>query len=156
MFLFSQLHLSSFQTKPFNPILGETCQFEIGNNTKVYLEQTKNKPPTANFLVIGKNYKSYGFIICEASTGANSITANKSGNFIVEFKDGVKHKFYFPTIGIKGLTMGKRTFNYKNSAIVNDESTNISIFLKFNPDEKSTLGKLFFSQKTTPDTARYN
>lgn len=50
--------------------------------------------------------------------------------------------------------MGKRTFNYKNCAIVNDESTNVSLFFKFNPDEKSSFGKLFFSQKTTPDTAR--
>ena len=113
-----------------------------------------HKPPTSNFLVYGKNYKSYGHIITEASTGANSITASKTGTFVVEFKDGIKHKIYFPTVGIKGLTIGKRTFNYKNCGIVNDETTNISIFLRFNPDEKSSLGKLFFSQKSTPDTAR--
>ena len=123
--------------------------------TKVYLEQTKNKPPTSNFLVYGNNYKSYGSIIIEASTGANSISAKKSGTYIVEFKDGMKHKFYFPGIGIKGLTVGKRTFNFKNCGIVNDETNKLSVFMKFNPDEKSTLGKLFFSQKSVPDTVRY-
>lgn len=152
--MFSQLHLSPLQTKPFNPILGETVQLEIGNSTKVYLEQTVNKPPTSNFLVLGKNYKSYGFIVTEASTGANSITARKTGSFTIEFKDGNKHTIFFPNIGIKGLSMGNRTFNYKHCAIIKDEISNMSIFLKFNPDEKSTLGKLFFSQKSTPDTAR--
>jgi len=153
--MFSQLYLSPLQTKPFNPILGETVQLELGDSTRVYLEQTLNKPPTSNFLVLGKNYKSYGHIITEASSGANSITAKKTGNFIVEFKDGNKHSFFFPHIGIKGLSMGNRTFNYKHCAIVKDEASNICLFLKFNPDEKGTIGKLFFSQKSSPDTVRY-
>lgn len=153
-FLYSQLHLSTFQQKPFNPILGETFQFEIGNATKVYLEQTQHKPPTSNFLVYGKNYKAYGSIIVEASIGANSVNAKKSGTYIVEFKDGIKHKFLFPSIVVKGLTVGKRTFNFKNSGIVIDETNNLSAFMKFNPDEKSTFGKLFFSQKSYPDTVR--
>jgi hypothetical protein len=93
-------------------------------------------------------------VITEASTGANSITANKTGTFVVEFKDGTKHKFYFPTVAIKGLTVGKRTFNYKHASMVHDEKSGMCFFLRFNPDEKSALGKLFFSQKSSPDTAR--
>jgi len=154
VFLFSQLNLSPLQTKPFNPILGETFNFEIGNSTRVYLEQTEHKPPTSNFLVYGNNYKAYGYVITEASTGANSISARKTGKYVVEMKDGTKISFQFPSVAIKGLMMGKRTFNYKHCGIVTDEANNLAIFLKFNPDEKSTLGKLFSSQKTTPDTAR--
>jgi len=154
VFLFSQLHLSPLQTKPFNPILGETFSFEIGNSIKVYLEQTEHKPPTSNFLVYGNGYKAYGYVITEASTGANSISARKTGKYIIEFKDGTKHSLYFPSVSIKGLMMGKRTFNYKNIGLVTDEANNLAVYIKFNPDEKGTIGKLFFSQKSTPDTAK--
>jgi hypothetical protein len=154
VFLFAQLHISALQTKPFNPILGETFAFDVGNNTKVYLEQTEHRPPTSNFLVYGKYYKAYGYIITQASTGANSISARKTGNFTVEFKDGIKHQLMFPNIHIKGLTVGNRTFNYKNCGIVTDEKNGLCVYMKFNPDEKSTIGKLFFSQKSMPDTVR--
>jgi hypothetical protein len=113
-----------------------------------------NKPPTSSFLVLGTNYKSYGFTVTEASTGANSINARKIGKFVVEFKDGHKLNFMFPHISIKGLMVGKRTFNYKHSGVVIDEANNLCWFVKFNPDEKSALGKLFFSQKSNVDFAK--
>ena len=46
--LISICHVSCFQTKPFNPIIGETFQCKIGS-LSLYTEQTVNHPCTANF-----------------------------------------------------------------------------------------------------------
>ncbi len=69
VFLISQLHISPIETKPFNPIIGETFQCRIAN-LNYYAEQTLNKPPTWNFYVIDdeKKYKIYGHIATVAST----------------------------------------------------------------------------------------
>ena len=155
-FLISQLYLSPLQSKPFNPILGETFQCIFGSDTKIYLEHTVHSPPTSNFLVKGKNYIAHGYIITEASIGPNSVKARKSGNFIVRFNDGTIHKIHFPTICIKGTTVGTRTFNFSYNALVSDETNRMAAYFKFNPDKKGTLGKLFgSSQKSFCDTFRY-
>ena len=61
--LMSQCYISTFQTKPFNPIIGETFQCKIGD-LNFYLEQTVNHPITANFYGITdkKNIKIYDYI----------------------------------------------------------------------------------------------
>ncbi len=99
-FLISQLYLSPLQSKPFNPILGETFQCVIAPDTNIYIEHTVHSPPTSNFLVKGKNYTANGYIITEASIGPNSVKARKSGNFLIRFNDGTIHKLHFPTICI--------------------------------------------------------
>jgi hypothetical protein len=134
------------------PIIGETFQCVIGN-LQIYIEQTVAKPPTSNIYCISPNYKIYGYITTNASTGANSIKAVKTGKFIVEFNDGIRHEIYFPQVHIKGTTVGKRTFNYKHVAMVCDKANNLASFINFNPDAKGLLASIFSSkQKTYPDT----
>ena len=58
------------------------------------------------------NYKIYGYIITTASTGANTITAIKTGKYHITFKDGTEYSIYLPTVLVKGITIGKRLFNY--------------------------------------------
>ena len=148
--------MSPLQSKPFNPILGETFQCLLGDETTVYIEHTVHSPPTSNFLLRGRNYSAFGYIITEASIGANSVKARKSGSFTIKFNDGITHKIYYPTISIKGTTVGTRTFNFSYFAAVTDETNRVAAYFKFNPDKKGTLGKLFSSaQKSYCDTIKY-
>jgi len=153
-FLISQLHLSTMQTKPFSPTIGETFQCTIGD-LNIYIEQTLHKPLSYNFYMICKIYKIYGYLQCDASTGANSIKANKIGKFIVEFQDGHKFRLYYPQIEVNGTTMGKRLFNFKHIALVCDEKNNLVSYIQFNPDAKGMFMSLFSSAKTLPDTFKY-
>jgi hypothetical protein len=118
-YLFSQLHLSSLQSKPFNPIIGETLQMKIAN-LDLYYEQTVNKPPTCCFHGISPLYTIHGSISIEARTGANSCKAYKSGNYFIEFCDGQKYELIQAPIILKGINVGVRTFNYRRCSLVYD------------------------------------
>ncbi len=111
---------------------------------------------THNIYAKSNNYTIYGNISTSASTGANTVKGKKTGKYIIEFKDGVRHEVHFPTIHIKGITVGKRTFNFKHSCVVCDTTANLASFIKINPDEKGGFISFFTSkQKTYPDTLRY-
>jgi hypothetical protein len=141
-FFISQLYLSPLQTKPFNPIIGETFQTKIGN-MNIYCELIVHKPPTCSFYCIDDNrtYKFYGYVGTVASTGANSCKATKRGKIILEFKDGNKYRIYYPNIYLNGVTMGTKTFNYKHVALVVDENNQYVSYIKFIPEGKK--GGLF-------------
>lgn len=151
VFFLSQIVLSPMLLKPFNPIIGETFQSKIGN-LNIYLEHTVHKPPTSNFYCFDDDglYKIYGFLSVTANAGVNSFTSKKLGNVIIEFKDGYKYKIYYPTIVAGGTTMGKKTFNVKNNALVVDLKNEICTYIKFNPD-KVGLFKGLFGQKKCID-----
>ncbi len=159
VFLVSQLNLSPLQTKPFSPILGETFQCYIGE-LSIYIEQTRHKPLTNNFYMFYKNsyeclFKIYGCMTTDASTGANSVKAKKTGKFLIEFKDGTIHEIIFPKILISGTTMGTRLFNFTNTALVIDRKNNLASYLHFNPDEKGAIASFFSKkQKSFPDTIK--
>ena len=148
-FLLSQLYLSALQTKPFNPIIGETFQTKIGS-MNVYCELIVNKPPTCSFYCIddNKTYKFYGYVGTVASTGANSCKATKRGKIILEFKDGSKYRIYYPNIYLSGVNVGNKLFNYKNVALIVDEINQYVSYIKFNPDDKkSGIFSMFSSKK---------
>ncbi len=148
-FLLSQLYLSTLQTKPFNPIIGETFQTKIGS-MNVYCELIVNKPPTCSFYCIddNKTYKFYGYVGTVASTGANSCKATKRGKIILEFKDGSKYRIYYPNIYLSGVNVGNKLFNYKNVALIVDEINQYVSYIKFNPDnKKSGIFSMFSSKK---------
>jgi hypothetical protein len=156
VFLISQLHISPIQTKPFNPIMGETFQCKIGN-LNYYAEQTLNKPPTWNFYVIDdeKLFKIYGYIQTDASTGANSCKIIRRGTINIDFGENDIYEIHYPRIEIQGLTMGKRFFNFTKEAAIFNKKDNIACHIYFNPDEKVGFTSIFSSkQKTNPDTIR--
>jgi hypothetical protein len=49
-FAITRFHLSGSQSKPFNPILGETFQAKI-LDTDFYMEQISHHPPIVRFYV---------------------------------------------------------------------------------------------------------
>lgn len=111
-------------SKPFNPILGETFQCNI-SGLKIYIEHIYNKPPTYLFYCFSNNYKIYGHQIVEAKTGTNSVKAFKRGKYTIKFADNSEFEIEPPSVLISGITMGKRTFNYRKSALVIDKVKNI-------------------------------
>lgn len=114
------MHISALQSKPFNPIIGETCQLNIGD-LKFYVELIGNKPPCFRFYGISENYKIEGYQNLEAKTGANSVKAFKSGKYKIIFKDGSSFLLYPPTLMIKGINVGKRIFYFRRACVISDE-----------------------------------
>jgi hypothetical protein len=120
VFLFSQMHMAALQSKPFNPIIGETYQAKI-NDLDLYMEHIVNKPPTYSFYGVSKNYTLIGYQSVEAQTGANSVKAFKKGKYTVTFVDGQVFEIQPPSLIIKGVTVGKRIFYFRRSAVVIDK-----------------------------------
>ena len=119
VYLISSLHLPCIQSKPFNPILGETYQCKI-NNLKLYLEHIVHKPPTYRFYGISDNYTMYGYKTIEAVSNLNCIKASDDGSINIRFKDGHEFSINNPSIIVNGITVGKRTYNYRQTCSVID------------------------------------
>jgi hypothetical protein len=105
--------------KPFNPILGETFQTKIGN-TEIYLEQTSHHPPILNFYIFNPKFKCFGYEAIEATTGANSVVADRKGKYFICFKDGTLYKLIRPKLRLTGTTIGKRLTNFLDELVVED------------------------------------
>ena len=131
-FVISQIFLSPLRILPIKPILGETYQVNIGN-LYCYFEQTKINPPTTNIYCFDSEgiYKIYGYTSIHSKTGINNCKILKKGNIYIEFKDKQKYKIYYPCYYIGGITIGKRSFNVKDSSLVIDETNRLVSYTKF-------------------------
>ena len=91
-FLISLIHMSTFQTKPFNPLLGETFQCRIGT-MQYYTEQVANHPITYNIYCKEDEglFTIHGYIITSATTNPNSVSAIKKGKYCITLKDGTNY-----------------------------------------------------------------
>jgi hypothetical protein len=117
--MISTMGLNMNGGKPFNPIIGETFQCQVGS-TKIYYEQVCHHPPIFSYYGVNPNFKTFGFSAMEVQSGANSMQFENSGKFYLQFNDGVLHKFTPPQFTISGLTMGKRYMNFKGNMVVED------------------------------------
>ena len=131
-FLISQIYLSPLRIKPFNPLLGETFQIKIGN-LNCYFEQSMINPPTTNIYCFDTDglYKIYGYISLHIKTGINNCKVLKKGNLYIEYTNGQKYKIYYPSYYIGGVTIGKRSFNVRDSSLIIDETNRLVSFIKF-------------------------
>lgn len=142
------------QTKPFNPILGETFQAKIGDKAEIYLEQSSHHPPRSHFILLGGNYRCYGYNEPIAKTSPNSVEAISSGIYNVEyFTEGsvVKHTIIAPIYSLAGLMIGTRKVRFSGKLCVVDERNDYVCIIEMNPDERGLFSKLMSSKKTFPD-----
>lgn len=156
VYVVSQLYLSTFETKPFSPIIGETYQCKIGD-MNMYIEQTVNHPITSNFYCFddNKQYKIHGYMETVASTGANNVYAMKKGKYYVTFKDKSSYTIHLPGVLLRGTTIGARVFNFTECILVIDNKNNRCAYIKMNPDEVSYISSWLSSkQSTSPDTIK--
>ena len=150
--LISFLHISTIQTQPFKPVVGETFQCRIGN-FNLYIENTTSDSLTNNFYGFDddKNYKIYGYQIYDISTMPNSIVASKVGKYYIEFKDGSKYLLRQPNITLKGISIGDRTFNYTHKIVIYDLNNNLCAYIEMNPEEVGFFKSFFKKKNTFPD-----
>ena len=50
------------------------------------------------------------------------------------FKDGSKYTIYLPGVFVKGITLGKRLYNYIKKLLVIDHTNQPCAYLEMNPD----------------------
>lgn len=150
--LISILHISTIQTQPFKPVVGETFQCKIGDFF-LYIENTVSDALINNFYGFdeNKNYKIYGYQISDISTMPNSVIATKIGKYFIEFKDGNKYLLRFPNMTLKGISIGDRTFNYTEKIVIYDLNNNLCAFIEMNPDELGFFKSFFKKKNTFPD-----
>lgn len=150
--LFALLHISTIQTQPFKPVVGETFQCRIGNFV-LYIENTTSDSLTNNFYGYDddKNYKIYGYLTSDISTMPNSVIASKLGKYFIEFKDGSKYLIKFPNMTLKGISVGDRTFNYTDKIVIFDLNNNLCAFIEMNPEEVGFFKSFFKKKNTFPD-----
>ena len=150
--LFSVLHISTIQTQPFKPVLGETFQCKIGDFV-FYVENTSSEPLINNFYGYdeNKNYKVYGYQISDIASRPNGILASKVGKYFIELKDGTKYLLRFPNTSLKGISFGDRLFNYVDKIVVVDLTNNLAAYVEMDPEEVGFFKSLFTKKNTFPD-----
>jgi hypothetical protein len=153
-FIVTQSYSSITISKPFSPRLGETYQTKIGD-LNMYIEQTSSKPLTANFYCIDddKTFTYSGNITTSASTGANSCKAIKTGRSTLKYSTGEIYNFYFPTISIKGTTVGKKEFALKNYSLVEDVNNKLISAVHYLKKDSKGFFKGIFGKKKNKENA---
>ena len=46
-------HIEKFPSKPFNPLLGETFEYQVPGRYKFLAEQVSHHPPISSYILIG-------------------------------------------------------------------------------------------------------
>lgn len=159
-YLIHSFHLNLYSYKPFNPVIGETFQsiVKIPNNPElglinVYAEQTSHHPPILNFYAIHDKFKVYGYRGGSVKGAGNSIVADVSGSFFVEFNDKTKYSVRYGQFEMSGILIGQRQANFKGNFIIEDLTNGMISIFQINPKEKQNFfGKLFSKKpETFPD-----
>ncbi|KAJ4453629.1 putative Oxysterol-binding protein 9 [Paratrimastix pyriformis] len=155
-FIFSGLHLAHSFWKPFNPILGETYQGSYPDGTQLFLEQSTHHPPGSRWLVIGPHnaWRFHGSAIMSAAFRGNVVWGSQTGPNVIEFADGQKIEFSTPTMGIHGLLMGERFYDFAGTLHFRDTANRIGAEISINCDAPGFLRGLFARGKSLADTCR--
>jgi len=152
----SGLHLAQSFWKPFNPILGETYQGTFADGTNVFLEQSTHHPPGSRWLLIGpgKSWTFSGSAVMSAAFRGNVVWGSQKGSNIVEFADGQVISFTTPTMGVHGILMGERFYDYAGIIRFRDTHNRLGCDIAINPDAPGFLRGLFSSRKNPIDFLR--
>ena len=133
--LIAALHLNAKQTKPFNPILGETYQaYFPEHGITIDIEHTSHHPPIANFLIKHEDFQMWGqfeFIAKLEGFTKNVITMLQEGATYIQFKDGQKLTCYCPYLYLEGMMHGDRTAKFIGVLKVIDEANKVKAVVKF-------------------------
>lgn len=153
-------HLYLYSYKPFNPVIGETFQSviylpsnpELGS-INVYVEQTSHHPPILNFYATHEKFKMYGYRGGSVKGTGNSIVADVSGFFGVEFNDNSRYSLRYGKFEMSGILIGQRQANFKGNFMIEDLTKGLISIFQINPKEKQNFfGKLFSKKpETFPD-----
>lgn len=113
-FFVSGIHLAfAAWRKPFNPILGETWQATLPDETAIYMEQISHHPPVSAFEMVsppglGQGWKFSGLSQpdVQAKPQHNVIRTTAKGYRCVLFADGGSVRIIYPAYLLHGLIYG--------------------------------------------------
>ena len=147
-FTVSSLHIGLSMKKPFNPILGETCQGRIGN-LDVSCEQTSHHPPISHILLDCDHYRIDAKHQFTLSTYPNSASFRCIGHRRVVLKDAAQTTYLieFPWAECKGFMFGTRIFNFNGNMRIKDKTNKLYAQIRLNAGAKSFAEGLFKKQE---------
>ncbi|KRX03923.1 hypothetical protein PPERSA_12128 [Pseudocohnilembus persalinus] len=150
-FSLAQFILGCDQTKPFNPIIGETFQARV-NGYPTYFEQTTHHPPVCNYIHYGPGYKIYGANYPEVHTKANSLEGYQRAHPTVQYENnGKKIYMFYNNFIIYNLLIGQRYMNCIGRVYTLDPETRLVAEVIYNPNDKGTISNLFSKSKVKID-----
>jgi len=125
-FAMSSIYMCTGQSKPFNPLLGETHQGNFPDGSKFYCEHTSHHPPITNFLLEDKDdlYQLNGYYEITGKMGVNNFTSGMRGPNNLIFKDGQHIRFGFPSYKLGGTITGDRSIETIGSCTFEDLTNN--------------------------------
>lgn len=128
--------------KPWNPVLGETYIGKWPNGVEIYGEQSCHHPPISDFQIYGPNKSWYCHAHCNftISSGMFQVDVIQRGVFELEFNDGVKYQWEFPTICVQGIIRGTRYVTIKGPLIVKDITNGLTCQVEIAPKADKSKG----------------
>ncbi|ETV74361.1 hypothetical protein, variant [Aphanomyces astaci] len=126
-FVVAGLHFCVGQSKPFNPILGETYQSTFPDGTSVYLEHVQHHPPVSAYYVEGplKLFTLSGQCEFEAHLAANTLVNAQTGTVKVQFANGSEVQYAMPKFKMHGVVLGERMFEFTGECHFHDVSSDL-------------------------------
>ncbi|ETV94450.1 hypothetical protein H310_11779 [Aphanomyces invadans] len=126
-FVVAGLHFCVGQSKPFNPILGETYQSTFPDGTSVYLEHVQHHPPISAYFVEGPNalFTLSGLCEFEAHLAANTLINAQAGKVTVRFANGSEVHYDMPKFKMHGVVLGERMFEFAGECEFHDVSSDL-------------------------------
>ena len=124
------------QWKPFNPILGETFQGILDENTNIYVEHISHHPAISYYLLIGKGWKCKGYFLYNAKIKPNKVVAYAENWNVINFDDGKEFKFCWPALEMGNFILGTRKMAMVKNFVVKNEANKIKSMVKYNHEVK--------------------
>ncbi|CAK4082701.1 unnamed protein product [Aphanomyces euteiches] len=126
-FVVAGLHFCVGQSKPFNPILGETYQCGFPDGTAIFLEHVKHHPPISAFYMEGPNglYRLSGMCEFEAHLAGNTVVNAQAGQVKIEFANGAVVTYEMPKFKMHGIVLGERMFEFTGDCSFVDTASNL-------------------------------
>jgi hypothetical protein len=148
----ASLHTGLSMKKPFNPILGETCEGKIGH-VNAYCEQTSHHPPISHVLLDCEHFRIDAKHQFTLSTYPNSATFKCLGQRRIILKDLAQTTYIidFPWAECKGFMFGTRIFNFNGIIRIRDKTNKLYAQIRLNAGAKGFAEGLFKKQDVRSD-----
>ena len=151
-FAIGGLCLSTRQLKPFNPMLGETFQGFLDQNTMIYIEHISHYPTICRFLMIDQNkkYKFHGFydFLSKPKAFGSKLIVIQKGPNICEFENGEKVIYNLPKVKLLNCKSEEdRSTHYTGQMIFVDVKNNMKGCVFFAKNKKKVTDIHGYIQK---------
>lgn len=124
------------QLKPFNPILGETFQGDLDEDTQIFIEHISHHPAISYYYIVNESWKCWGYFLYNAKIKPNTVIAFAEQWNTLQFSDGNIIKFSWPALEMGNFILGTRKMAIVKNLVVKDIQTHIKSIVKFNVEAK--------------------